>query len=648
MAKKVFSFDVFDTCITRSCGSGDDVFYLLACSVMPNASETCKRDFAACRKNAEKECINETGNEAPNIDQIYEYFDVSLFSNKLDKISVREKEQKIEYQSWIPVLKVQKMLEKCRRNGKVIFISDMYLPCKFIYPKLKEIGVIKEGEQLYVSCDFGETKRSGNLYKIVSQKEHLNYKEWIHYGDDKEADYNSPKKVGLSAILINNSFSNYEKKWYDKGRLFSNEGLKIYASVTRSVRLSNFLSNNDEVSTSLSASAFIPSAIKFVRDIYKGGIKKIFFASRDTYYMFLAAKSFFSNDEDVDIRYFHISTKVLYPLIIEEGTAKELMSMFRLIYSFKPSSILKMLDIDKEKCKEIEQKVDIENEIFSDGIEAEYFAKVLVSVVGSKWLKKTCKEKKKRFLEYSKQQGLYSDTDTVALIDLGWRGTSQLILRKIGFTNVIFGYFGMLGMREPFYKIGDSFTFCYNEDKPELDIYRYIIEYYLCTTDQGSTIDYKNNKGLLEPMYSSIKIDSTQKEMTILTVQIIKKLSFILRQYKFLIENSIDEIFNICTIETIRDFLSSPPKHILEQMQPYLVYNHFGATEQILGYISIKDIVYYVFYQLIGAKLHLHRPTLLKYRWTTGSEILGMGKHYIYVRRLINFLDKFKKSLLKL
>ena len=53
---------------------------------------------------------------------------------------------------------------------------------------------------IYVSCEFGKTKRSGSLYIEVKIQENADYKNWVHYGDNQKADIDMPKKLGIKTI----------------------------------------------------------------------------------------------------------------------------------------------------------------------------------------------------------------------------------------------------------------------------------------------------------------------------------------------------------------------------------------------------------------------------------------------------------------
>lgn len=638
---KLFSFDIFDTCISRDCGTGNDLFYLLAATILPTSSETAKRDFALLRQKAEERAILETGNITPSIDIIYKYFPTSLYTD-IDIEYIKEKEKALEEDSWVPISKTINLIEKCRHEGKVIFISDMYLPCSFLYPRLRKLGIIEDGETLYVSCDYGKTKRNGDLFVYVSQKENVNFRDWIHYGDDMHNDYDIPRKLGIKAKRIEYKYSNYEKIWYEKGILHSNHALKYYASITRSIRLKYSANQFDEVATNLAIPFFIPTALRFIKDLRRNGVKHIFFASRDMYYMYLAAKIIFG--DIIDIKYLHISTKVLYPLLIKEGTLNELVSIFHMVDSFKPITMLKMLDVDANVVTEIRKSFDINRNIMSASKEAICFGELILKYVGKEKLKKTCELKYSRFMDYARQIGL--NNEQVALIDLGWRGTSQLVLHELGFNNILYGYFGMIPNRIPSTEMGDSFTYNYCENEQDIDIYRIIVEFYLCVTNQGSTINYQDKDGKMIPVLESVNLDKKEVGRTDFEITTVQEISNRIKHYKSIFNGSENELFDICTMDTISSFAKEPQRQMLIQMQPFLTFSHFGIEFKYLGNIGLLNYLYYLIFRVAKHfKIPLKQPKYLRYYWPVGSMVLGMGTKAKYI---LQFKTYFKHQIQKL
>ena len=87
------------------------------------------------------------------------------------------------------------------RNTRVFLISDMYLPATVIAEMLKKCGI--EGyEKLYVSSEYGSTKRNGGLFEKVITENRIDRKRMIHIGDHPLADWLIPmRKCGIKAFL---------------------------------------------------------------------------------------------------------------------------------------------------------------------------------------------------------------------------------------------------------------------------------------------------------------------------------------------------------------------------------------------------------------------------------------------------------------
>ena len=66
--QQVFSFDIFDTCLVRTCGESYNVFYILAKEILGDDAELSQiNDFVLIRKRGEeyarKALVNEQNEE---------------------------------------------------------------------------------------------------------------------------------------------------------------------------------------------------------------------------------------------------------------------------------------------------------------------------------------------------------------------------------------------------------------------------------------------------------------------------------------------------------------------------------------------------------------------------------------------------------
>lgn len=536
---------------------------------------------------------------------------------------ILRKELELEAASWMPIQKTQMLLEECRKKGRVIFISDMYLPHSFIYPRLVELGIITGGEALYVSCEHGKTKRTGNLFKYMAEQEHTDFRHWTHYGDDWNNDYVVPQSLGIHSKLILSPYSTYERMWHDKGCLYSDYALKLYASVTRSIRLKYYPAGRDEIIPDLSAAFFVPTALRFIEELKARGIKKLFFSARDCYYMFLSAKILGGN-EGIDVKYFHVSTKVLYPLLIKEATVEEIIGMLSLPDGYKPSVFLDILDVSGDARKQIAQDIDIHTVIDHDMGKTRTFAEALLRYTGHGTLAKTCGEKRRQFLEYACQEGLTPETRDAALIDLGWQGTCQHVMEQLGFSHLLFAFFGH--SNSPAHLRQPNIVFDYESDKWSIFTHQFILELYVCITNEGSTTGYREKGGRWYPQREAVSISEAERQYASMAETITKEISSHLKKYTGLVNPSVKTLFDTCVMETLCRFVTDPTRRMLREMAPSLHFKHFGKKVNIIGNVSFFGYLYYCVYKL-AAHLHipLHEPEVVNYKWRLGTLTLSLG-----------------------
>ena len=100
---KSFSFDIFDTCLVRSCGQPAIVFDLLAYRVLGN-NDTVSHyiEFARIRREAETKARMSSAREEVTLDEIYSFCDFNgLTLTENEAIAVEE--MKLEKELLYPV-----------------------------------------------------------------------------------------------------------------------------------------------------------------------------------------------------------------------------------------------------------------------------------------------------------------------------------------------------------------------------------------------------------------------------------------------------------------------------------------------------------------------------------------------------------------
>ena len=82
----------------------------------------------------------------------------------------------------------------------------MYLPACNMRKMLQKCGVNDSMyDELYISGEIGLTKRTGNLFKFIARELAIPRDKILHIGDHRNNDYDMALKMGLNAMLLDNT-----------------------------------------------------------------------------------------------------------------------------------------------------------------------------------------------------------------------------------------------------------------------------------------------------------------------------------------------------------------------------------------------------------------------------------------------------------
>jgi len=290
---ELYSFDIFDTLITRKVAKPVGIFVLLReiLKTDPKYADIpsdVKENFIEYRTNAEyyTRKMNKLWHNSidTTFESIYEYFKVNfnIAQNKIEKIKALE--LAIELDNVVPVKENVKYLKSLIENGKrVVLISDMYLPENIIKQMLLKADPVLCQVKLYLSSTLGFMKSSGMLYEYVHEQEQVEYKNWQHIGDNKKSDYRKAKDLKIHAVLYPYiSLKPYEEnllKFYLKSPV-----VQLAIGCAKNLRLNSFKTS---LIAQLGASLAAPILYSYVdwllSQSLSRGITRLYFIARDGY-----------------------------------------------------------------------------------------------------------------------------------------------------------------------------------------------------------------------------------------------------------------------------------------------------------------------------------------------------------------------------
>lgn len=466
---RLATFDIFDTALIRRCGSPSTVFALLAQRLWPNDSMR-QVEFINLRRQAE----SAAGGDA-TIADIYSHPGFALFPEySAEQIMTAEMAIEQELLTVNPAIKSK--IETLRKEGWTIkFLSDMYLPSSLLEETLRREGCLIGDEEVIVSCEWKARKDRGNIFPKVRQK--FNPSQWMHFGDNRHSDYDMPRRHGIKATHIASGYTPIESA-FKKEASNSREPwtVELLAGASRMARMQQGNSAESILAADYVAAAYVPYVIWLLRESRRRGVKRLHFLSRDGYIMMKIAEAL--GFDDIELRYLFVSRKALMKAYLSEDSAARFVETIdgRTLRGKKVNSLLERLQLSRADYNlPFERIVTAEDE------------KLFIEQVFTPELTERFRRDAELCKRYLVQEGL-ADGTTQAMVDIGWLGSSRMMINGILGTNIPTYY---LGVRHDVYDRScgdfDSYFPCGALDT----VGTALIENYYSASPWPSTIGYE-------------------------------------------------------------------------------------------------------------------------------------------------------------
>lgn len=414
----VISFDIFDTLILRPFAKPTDLFLLIG-----HALEI--PDFYQIRINAEKkvrqEKFEKTGNYEITISDIYKVIERGT-GISADKGIQTELEYEKRYCFANPYMKrVYDMLVELGK--KIIITSDMYIPGEQMKEILTSCGYTNY-ENLYVSCDYGTSKRSGGLYEIV--KSDYEGKTIVHVGDNYESDINSAKDCGLDTRFYRNC--------HEIGNKYRSEDMSEIIGSAYAGIINTHLHNGDKTYSPYYEYGFIYGGLYVLGYCHwihekckKEGIEKVLFLARDGA---IYQKVFNMLYDDVPNEYVLWSriANAKYSLEYDRADFLKKLVYYRALNKTAPMSAKKILSsISLDPLVPLLEKWNIDKNAVITLENYETFESFLIE--NWKLIINVFSIQKNICINYLSK--IIDGAKTIAVVDVGWQGSGPLGLKKI-------------------------------------------------------------------------------------------------------------------------------------------------------------------------------------------------------------------------
>lgn len=379
--------------------------------------------------------------------EIYEYLSLKISFNEFKHIATQI-EIDIESAALVPDKKMITEIKKAKKKGKKIYcVSDMYLSKKMLEEIFANLNIIDLFDDLFVSCEYYENKKSGKLFDRVLEKINELPENCLMLGDNYSSDYETPKSKNIAAVHLNRE-KNYQA--YEKFIEENNEN-KILEKFRN---LANTPTDNFEHS--------IFTLYKFTEKLYysllNDGLDEVFFLSREGEYLKKLFDTFMENiaGKKIKSHYILVSRKATYlpslrPLDREDfsGLLQQYVYIslkeFLGSLNFTKEDIAEVLEDYSTECKQIlktkskglkeEEKKELQalgNKEWDTKIIYLYGSKVLTYLKANKKFKKIYEinrvEQNTLFKKYIKQ---FTTSKKICVVDIGWNGSIQENIQNI-------------------------------------------------------------------------------------------------------------------------------------------------------------------------------------------------------------------------
>ncbi len=322
--KSLYSFDVFDTLIKRNTLSPISIFHkvqdrlkkkekhTISNYVIDNYVKIRRECEADVRENMRKTLIERASSKLEiTFSQIFKRMQEIHNLSSSDVDYLMQEEISAELEAVEPILERINLLQRHLDNGDdVILISDMYLPYDIIRKMLTKASPVLSNIPLYVSAEVGHQKSTGQLYKHIFFDIDYVYGKWVHFGDNRHADSEVPKRFGIKPFKHDmDSYVALEKYIVDASPRYDHYQVATAMQRYRQALLNGDTESYDEVKYfgySYFGSFIVPYLDWVINDAISRKYKTLYFISRDGYFLKEAADIIIKN-KNLDLK-----TNIIY------------------------------------------------------------------------------------------------------------------------------------------------------------------------------------------------------------------------------------------------------------------------------------------------------------------------------------------------
>ena len=436
-----YSFDVFDTVLTRVWAKPTDLFWELGHQLRQQQFIDLSPDeWLKLRVHAEGTARTQNPTNEILLQDIYEQLGKVLHWSEEIAAQAMEFEIQLERSSLCPIPANQRKIQALHeQNRSVTFLSDMYLPSEIIQGFLQDHQLWTNQHKLYVSGEVGLNKVSGKLFQHYLAQHTLQPFQLHHTGDNLHSDIKSAKKIGINAQpFLQAHLNRYEQLIADDEQL----PLRFRSLLAGASRLTRLRSPEADLHRqtiwNTAANVIAPVFFGFVhwvlQEAQKQGIQRLYFMARDGQILYKIAQIICRKwGYTIDCRYFYGSRQSLHFPSIQAIGAVEQTWIFDNPEFLSVRVVCERVNLRPEQIADSltqhgflperwdENLTDPELTALQAAFQEPAIHELIVELAASY---------REKALGYFKQEGM-GDGVPFATVDTGWTGKTQRSLSRI-------------------------------------------------------------------------------------------------------------------------------------------------------------------------------------------------------------------------
>ena len=479
---KYYSFDMFDTLITRLLNEPGDLFSIIEEKYeLPNFKKKRFEAENTARKNSKYEDIT--------IDDIYNQLKIIDSSIDTDKVEKIEKELEIKLcivnENFINTYYSLKESDK-----KIVIISDMYLDTGTIKKILLKNNIYYD--KLYLSSEIKKAKFTGSLYDYVLNDLNIESDQIIHYGDNKTSDVINPRKKGIKSILVNNKWKDNLTIYNSKEKDYKYLAIEKFINFNMKNKFSDSAFNYFYKTGYQTLGPLLYGYCVWLNECLKSdNINNVFFLSRDGK---IIKKAFDILFPDFNTHYMFASRRgLIVPSLCIHKELKDpanLKNVYLFYDEINLGDLSVMLGLDDVDLIPILEKYNfnlldkIDLEFISNDLEFKSFYNEIYPLI--------IKNSRNEYMAMRKYLNEINFSGKLGIVDIGWQGNMQFALENaIDFSKIdakIKGFYIGVSCMSKKQEIQDMRGYLYQKDYNERiehdkNWYADIFEFFFSSTD---------------------------------------------------------------------------------------------------------------------------------------------------------------------